>query len=446
MKLKTLSLTIATMMLMVFASCKKGTVDTEGLLRTIPANAPAVVVFDIENLLNDADCKISGDKIELGKELKRQLEEASSSDKEVMYQILNGDSGVNPKVAVMFMDKRNVYLTMALKDEEKFLSFMEQESDLKFSKENGVMMATNVAVKDSQMWVVISTMGTFDALEIKGFTGLKPSESFLTTPGGEKLLDSESDIRGWANMDAVVNLMTSPSERASYVMAKSLLFNDAESVLFSVDCKKGELVSKATVLDSKNNPAKFLFDSGTIDESTVKGLGETCDLMFALNVNKEIMSKIADLVALTGDRFTSGIIQQLSSIDGTIGIIGGGQNLNSYSAVVTTDGSMSESFTELLHQMGPDVQQEGNLIKVSKGDVTGNLKVSDCAAYLKGSTFGMVGDNAVMNGSRNSYTPKLRGAECLIIKMCPEDGGIAMEITIKCENTKRNAIFMLLEN
>ena len=290
MKIRNFYLVLLAVVMLGLNSCKKETVDVTQLLSTVPSSAAGVVVLNLEDMLKDAGCKIKDHVVTPSPEVLRLIEQASSQDKKQFMMMLDGEGGIEPKGAVIFYDANRVYLTFALYDVKKFCDFVEKNNDAKFSESaSGVKVNGNVAVKGAQAWVNIGTNRNIDADAIAAYSSLGTSQSFLVTPNGEKLLVEEDDIRGWAMINTFVNEMLSRSDRSMFTLGLGFLFEDAESVRFKVDFDKGEMESEAIVLNDKGKPAKYLLPTDKVDVSTLKSLGENCEVMMAFTLNSKLI-------------------------------------------------------------------------------------------------------------------------------------------------------------
>lgn len=446
MRIKNYFLLLLAVVLLGLNSCKKETVDVTQLLSTVPSSAAGVVVMNLEDMLEDAGCKIKDHVVTPSPEVLKLIDQVSSQDKKQFMMMLDGEGGVEPKAAVVFYDANRVYLTFALYDVNKFIEFVETNNGAKFTEASlGVKVNGNVAVKGAQAWVNIGSNRSVDADAISAYASLGSSQSFLVTPNGEKLLTEEDDIRGWAMINTFVNEMMSRSDRSMFTLGLGFLFEDAESVRFKVDFDKGEIESEAVVLNDKGKPAKYLLPTEKVDVSTLKTLGENCEAMMAFTVNSKLIKKFDQILSAFGGSFFGNLNYMFKNVDGTIGFISGSNNMEAVSGVVTTKGDVSKELKDLISNQIAPVSQDGKYLRFSKGNVTGSLNVSECADELKGSCLGIVSDASGLN-SVGYNENAVSGFKNLVLKFKPESGGLEIELEIKTSDPKENALLTLLKN
>ena len=447
MRKLTLLPVILVALLLGFNSCKKDTVDVTELLTTVPSSAGGVVVLNLEGILEDAGCKIKNHAITPSKELMELINsKATSTDKQDFMFLLEGGSGIEPKGAVIFYDANRTYVTCALYDVDKFIKFVEEKNGGSFTDEgSGVKVNGQVAVKGSQAWVSLNNRRNIDPGAIANYASLSPSQSFLVTPNGEKLLTEEDDIRGWAMINTFVNEILNRSERSMFTLGLGFLFEDAESVRFKMDFKNGEMEAEALVLNDKGKPAKYLLPSDKVDVNTLKTLGENCDAMMALTVNPKLIKKFDQVLSAFGGSLFGNLNDMFKNVDGTVGFASGVNSNDAVNGVITTKGDVSKDLKDLITNQIAPVSQDGKYLRFSKGNVDGHLKISEAADELKGCCLGIITDASGLNNVGYSEAAPT-GMQTIVFKFNPESGGIEMELEIKTSNPKENALLTLIKN
>lgn len=447
--MKNIMLYLSLLLLVVATSCKKDTESVANLLNTVPSSAGGVVVFDLEGLIKNTGSDIKEHQIKPSNDLEEIISTMSPSDRKDFNVVLDGSSGIDPKSAVIFYDSSRLFLTVLLYDEEKFCEFVEKNAQQKFEENaGGVKILGNTAVKGAQAWMLLSSGRRIDPDAIASYSSLKSSQSFLVTPMGEKLLTEEDDIRGWALLGASLDEFLSRSQRMMFTMGAGFVFENAESLKFKVDFKKGEVEGSVVILNDKYEPAKYLLPTEKVDVSTLKGLGETCDAMMAFTVNSELIDKFDKLGTAFGGALFGGISQILKNVDGTIGIIGGGNNIGenfeALSGVITTKGEVGQELKDFISENMGAVSVDGKYVKFSKGNVSGNLSVAECADELKGCCLGMVVDLSGVKGmGYDSSIPN--GLKNLAVKLEGESGGVKIEIEAKTSNPDENSMLTIMK-
>lgn len=447
MKLKSFSLFLAAVMLLVFNSCKKETVDVTELLGSVPSSAAGVVVMNLESLLDDAGCKVKDHVISPSQEVMSVLDKASSQDKQNFFMLFDGSTGIEPKGAVIFYDSNRSFLTFALYDVDKFCSFVENKNGGKFVDEGaGVKINGQVAVKGAQAWICLTSGKRIDADAIASYASLGKAQSFLVTDIGEELLIDEEDVRGWAMINTFVNECLGRSDRSMVTLGLGFLFEDAESVKFKVDFKKGELEADAIVLNEKGKPAKYQLPAEKVDVNTLKNLGGTCDAMMAFTINSKLIKKFDQLSSAFGGAMFGNLNDTFKNIDGTVGVITGSNSMEQLKGVITTKGDVSQSLKDLISNQIAPISMDGKLITFTKGNVSGHLDVAECADELKGSCLGIVLDASGLNSVGYEASSMAAGFKDLVLKFKPESGGLEMELEINTADPKENALLTLLKS
>lgn len=447
MKTKKIMMLLMAVVLFGLNSCKKETVDVTDLLRSIPSSSSGVMVFNLEGLLEDAGCKIKGHEISPSKEVMELIQRTSNAGTQDIMMLFDGSTGIEPKGAVVFYDSNRIFLTFALYDVNKFTEFVEKREGGKFINEgDGVNLLGKIAIKGSQAWICLSQGKRIDPEAIKGYSALGASQSFLVTPMGENLLVEEDDIRGWALINTFINEMLGRSERSMATLGVNFLFEDAESVKFKIDFKKGEIEADAMVLNSKGKAAKYLLPSEKIDISTLKSLGENCDAMMAFTVTPKLIKKFEQVGSALGGSLFGDLGDTFKNVDGTVGIVSGGEGIaESINGVVTTKGEVSKILRDLISQQMAPVRDDGKYLRFSKGDVKGNLDVKECAEELKGSCMGIIFDATGYNSvGYGDAAPN--GLKTLCLKFKPESGGLELELELKTTDEKENSLLTLLRD
>lgn len=429
------------------ASCKRETVDVTDLLKSVPSSAAGVMVFNVEGILEDAGCKIKDHEVIPGEEMKQLLDKVSESNKEDFMMLFAGGTGIEPKGAVVFYDSNRAFITFALYDVDKFCKFYEEKNGGTFSDAgSGVRVNGNAAVKGAQAWICFSLGKSIDPDAIASYANLASSQSFLVTPLGERLLTDEDDVRGWAMIDVFANQFMSRSDRSMFTLGLGFLFEDAESVKFSADFKKGEMEAEAELLNSKGKPAKYQLPADKVDVTTLKSLGNTCDVMMAFTVSQKLIKKFDQLGAAFGGALFGDLGDTFKNVNGTVGIVSSGDGIDrSLDGVVTLKGDISPVLRDMIAQYMGNVKMDGKLLRFSKGDVQGSLSVAECAEELKGCCLGFVTDASGYNTLGNGGTVPA-GLKSVVLKLKPESGSLEIDLEVKSQNEKENILLTMMKN
>ncbi|MDE6228112.1 MAG: DUF4836 family protein [Muribaculaceae bacterium] len=422
-------------------SCnKKEPSDVSSLLSTVPSSAGVVVGIDLRSVLEKAGCKVDGSDITPGKEVEEWLagNNTNGPKGEMLRMFLNGESGIDPEGAVLFVDAYNFYATAMLADTGKFISFVEEKSGNKFSEaEGGVKVCGNVAVNGAQMWMAPNASG-IDPRAIKNYSSLSEGQNFLSKNVSAPIASMEKDIVAWGETGTLAKYYLSFGDLATFNLIVGALFDNPTSLAMSVDFQEGKAMGELKVLNDKGNTAKFLLPTKKIDVDLVKGLGGQADVVVAGNITKDFSKKVEKMLSSFGGGMFDNYIKPLSQIDGTVAVeLGVRQNGElPINGVVQTDGDPNPDVMNFIAQFGT-TRKDGNSVRFSKGEMNGNLKVEDEASEMKGAWLGI----AYSTGSDSKWN--LSSLNCSLV---PEDGGLRLDATGNFKDASKSSLLSLIQD
>lgn len=421
-----------------FSSCRKDAADADDILKTIPADASAVVVADLESIIEDAGCKIDGSKIIAGEVVKNAIGKADSRDKKTITDILDGKTGIDPSVAALFYSGGYGYFTGMLADPDQFRSYVEQNDSSKFTARDGVDVLGNVAVKGNRFWYALNP--TIDARTVSSFTELAEKQSFASQPQAEDLHEISDDVTGWGNIAALMNLANVGfQQRSMLLMSLQTLFEDPQDIVFSLDFDKGKLEASLDVRNSKGKPARVSFPTDKIDLPTVNSIGGNARALVAGAFSEKFISQMKQALDKQGPNMFSAYIAALQCIDGTIAV-GYDTDNDSYNAVISTTGKNTASLTDMLTQMGLTMKLDGKYLRTSKG-TPGGKPVSELSAPLKGAMFGVV-----MTPEGSTSMRGLDNIRSMAFTLSPKDGSLRIEVQTLTTRPGENALVTMIGN
>lgn len=442
--MKKISFLLIAILCLMAGSCKKNTVDVTDLLKSVPSSAAGVVVFNLADMFEKTGCKVKDHQVTLGREMEEILNKTSRTTQEDFKMLFDGSTGIEPDGAVLFYDSNRAFLTFALSDENKFMNFIESKRGVSFSEESGVKICENVAVKGTQAWICVNRRKNIDADAISAYAGLSTSQSFLVTPMGEELLVSEKDIRGWALLQTFTNEFIDRRDSNMLNLGLGFVFEGAKALKFSAEFEKGEFEATAIPLNDKGKPAKYQFPADKVDVESLKSIGGTCDGMMAFTINSKLVKKLNDVSKAFGGLFLGDLEATMKNVNGTVGIVASGINTETAcNGFITTKGDVSRDLKSFISEHVGSVTEDGKLLRFSKGNVSGNLSVAECAEELKGCCMGIVVDNTEVNSIGAINTA---GFKSYVIKLEPESGSLEIEVKAYCANEKENSLLTLLRS
>lgn len=437
MVLMTISLLSISSLSTLLSSCSKGPeADIEDLLLTVPSDASAIAAVNVRSILEKLDCKIDGSTVVPGKEMAEII--SQSSGKKELTRFFKGDYGIDPSVALLFVEGADIYLTGYLADPGKFMAEVEKEGDEKFTVADGIENAGNIAVKDNRFWVCISHNNAIKTSEIARFTTLSDKLSYMSVGNASELADLDHDIKGRGNIAGLLNASSLDFTTRSMVrMTLEALFADAESLAFHADFNHGKMTSEVSLLTDKGTPAKFLFPTGRVDIGAIKQAGESADIVVAAGLSQKMVSQLQKQIGTKGISMFNVILQSFSSVDGTCTMLV--NNEGQYSGFFTTTGDGTSSLTELLSSLDLKVTKDGKLIRFSEGSVGGLLNVEEVSGKFKGALVG-----AVLAPSAG-LTGTAEGIANYAFMLTPSDGTVRLKITADAIDPSRNILFSFIK-
>ncbi|MCH5232039.1 MAG: hypothetical protein J1E78_00265 [Muribaculaceae bacterium] len=446
--IKNISLFLACILLTFATSCKKESgADLSGLLRTIPSSAAGVVGIQLQKIIEDAGCTVKGNEIIPGKEVSSLLDKTSSSDQETARLIFNGSTGIKPDCAVIFIDGTRTFLTFFLYDVNKFIEAVEKDTSGSFSDEgSGVKVCENIALKGNQAWICLSNGKSIDPEAIAGYASLSESRSFLKSDLAETILNAKNDISGWCMLNEMLQNSLSRSEMSMATIASGLLFDDAESVQFSIDFKDGDMEMSGRILNDKGKPSKFLLPTEKVDLKVLQSIGGDCDMLLAFTLTPKLIDKFEKLGSVLGGSLFGDFKDTFKNIDGTVGValsnLNGDPKIN---GVISTKGKASDELIGLITTGLAPVKVDGNQLRFSNGTSTGNASVADLSEMLKGCWFGVAFD---MSGDINPITGKQipDSMKSASVRLFPRDGSLELIFNLKSNQPKQNILLTLLNS
>lgn len=425
-------------------SCSGDKADVSELLNTIPADATSVIAVNVKSLVEKAGSKIDGSKIIPGDEIKGLISNKSLSadEKRIIQNILNGESGIDPTVAVIFLEGTELYFTGYLASPDKFKTFMAKEYEGSFTENNGISILSNVAMKGNQFWINNSkTRNEIDPEQITRFLALDDKLSFLSNGYAEKLSSFTSDIEGWANLSSLYNASDmSFQEKAVAGLALAGLFSDAQDISFHADFEKGKLVTGLSVLNSKGEPAKFNLPTDRIDVGMVKNLSDSGDIIMAMAISPKLIDQLQKDF---GDKNIPGLgmlMPALSAIDGTCVFEG---NENCFKGALSTKGEATAALSDLISNLTKtSVTKDGKILRFQQGEVNGTLKNAEIADKFKGAMFA-----ALVSDKMGEKTPGLNGIPMkdTFMALLPADGSMKLEVVVSSPNPKENILLTFIK-
>lgn len=396
MKKLSYSFLAALTLLLVAVGCSKNNDgdDAASLLRTVPADAASVAMFNIAHTVECLGGSTDGMTIKLSKDLQKTIDESQAikpEDKRRLKEICEGESGVAISTVVYFSAARS-YVTGLLNDPDKFVEFLQKENGVSVTAEDGARFIGNTAVIGNQFWECLT--GRPDAEQLRYYQQLGEKQSYASSDASKLLLESDRVVTFVADVNRSMALIPN----GTYMkMGSSLIFDDTAYVSGSADIKKNTLKAAATVLNSDMKPAELLLPVAKVDASLIKSFGKGGDIYFAAALPKKLMKKISDLSGSLMGGKSNPFASILESIDGTLAIRANSGITDAEGFLQTTGDNFADLSNMLQTYLGVTVTREGDTLTGVYGskDFTGNITPSEAAEMLKGAWIGWVSNGFI---------------------------------------------------
>ncbi len=443
-----MSLLLALTLLLAASCTKTSTADYSDLLKTVPSDASAVVALDVQSLLEKAGCKVAdGGKVELSEEMKAAIAaDTQPSTRQNVTVLLTGEAGVAHSSALIFSEGEDTYATFMVDDPDAFRKYAEKVTEKKVTSVGGVDICGPLALVANQGWMRLGNTADVDAGEILKFTKLSEAQSFYSHDIATKMMETEKDVVGWADIDALLNLSgRSFSDRAVARMGLSSIFDDAAYVWLETDFGKGKMTADMRILNSKGSDAKCNFPTSKIDVKTVESLGGKADVIFATSVSSKLARQLMELAASGAGGIGAMYSPLLKPIDGTaaFAISSNGQGGQDMRGVITTDGkSPVGDLTSFLSQSFGTVKRDGRFLRMEgKGLEGGQLDVATDSKRLSGAWLACLVSKSVLGSNPGG----LGGFSSLLFSVRPDEGSLLLKVEL-LSDSKENALITYLKS
>lgn len=437
-----LATALITLMLGGAVSCsKEESADARDLLLTVPSDVSAIAVADIRGILEDAGCRIEGSTVKPDKEFSEVLSRAASSGESAAQAVSYlSEGGVDPSVAVIFLQGYNTYLAGFLSNPDKFKAKAEKDFGEKFQTDGNIAFCGNTAVAGNRFWICLSSRNTINADNIKHFSSLGEKQSILSVKEVARFETLSHHIAGWGDIKGCLNSVPQLdfATKATVSMAIETMFADASAFVWHIDFAKGRLNAELSVLNSKGGIAAFLYPAAKINPSSVKELTNGSDALVAAAISPKMIKQLVDETGSKGISMLGILAHSLACVDGTC--VYSGDTDKNISGFFTTTGSGTAPLSDLLSQYGLKVTKDGDLLRFASGLPSGPVSPDEAAEILKGSMAG-----AIVSGRLTRSDDKESPFSHTALLLRPEKGGMEFRMTLAAKDTKRNILLTIME-
>ncbi len=397
MKKLSYSLLAILAILFVAVGCSKsgGDNDADSLLRTVPADASSVALFNVAHTVDKLGGKVKGSTITLPKEISKAINESQAlgdKEKQAINDFLDGQTGMAFNSIVYFSAARN-YVTGLLDDPEKFFAYVQKQTpSLQWTEEDGAKVMGSIVVIGNQYWIASS--GTPDVEQLKYYQKLNEKQSYASSDAVSLLSDTEKAVTFVADVNKSIAILPN----STYLrLGSSLIFNDMAYFAGYLDVEKKNIKATAAVLNSDMKPAELLLPAEKIDASVVKSLSGGGDIVAAIGISEKLIKKVSDVAGTAMGKGADAFVGVLKSIDGTVAVKAN-SSMDDIVAKVQTNGKDFADLSNLIQSlMGMTVTRDGNTLTAFKGnkEFAGPVTADKAADKLKGAWVGIVSDGMI---------------------------------------------------
>lgn len=412
-------LTLGVLMIVLAACSGKSSGDARDLLSTVPADAGAVVVVNVQSLMEKAGFKFKDGKPVPPAQADRWIDSVGDPDmRRALHRLATGDLGMAYEAAVAFVTDQP-YVTVLLDDPDRMRAGLDSLLHVTLTERDGVWVGEGWAIKGNQMWAALQYEARPEV--INRFAELSEKKSYLSNKVADSLTELSKDFSGVADIPAIIHLATSrramsPSQVGMLSMALSALFDNPSHLSLSGDYGKDEQLSLTIgLLNDDYAPAKYLLPVGKVDADAVKAVAPAADIIAAIAVPSKLIDSLEKMASSFGGALPADISELLRPIDGTI-VAATDPGKDAFTLTIGTTGDGTSALQNMLATLG-SVVREGKTLRVNSGTMEGGaMKSAQFADLLKGTVAGCV------------VAPVSPDAKPAMVLLRPASGSLEMEI------------------
>ena len=409
--------------------------DAGDIIATIPSDASLVAVANTKAILEKAGCKVNGEKITASKEVTSAIGNIKNPGMRKFAQALaSGESGIDPSVTVVFQIGYYYYITGFLADPGSFKKAVKEDAGMNFEAQDGIDIAGNIAVSGNRYWVNLN-QHFIDPKEVKHFTTLDESQSFMSNRYADRLCKISTDIEGWGNISGILRTLDMPFQRqATAQIALQTLFEDPASFSFSMTVNDNELKGDFAIINSKGNIAKYILPAENIDMKQVESIGGKGEMLFAVAIPNKLIKKLTEETSSKSPSMLGLYLQGMTGLDGTAAVAF--NEKGDMKGVISTNGKNLSPLTMLLDEQQINVTRDGDALRISKGAAMDGAEISTLASPLKGAIAG------VSMATRAGRPFKAAGISAFSLRQ--EGKGIKLSFMMRSDDKKENILLSAL--
>lgn len=384
---------------MLFPGCTGSDgADTLELLSTVPADAEAVGVLQVNTLVTQTGGKVKDGRIEDAKALKEACVQLYTTlgSKDVRYHELffSPDSGLEPTSMVMFSYKGSGFLSALVADEAKLKESVSRIAPGEWETVGKSQVNGEFVIREGRFWTMPNGM----VESVERFANLSEVESFRSNAYAETLSKSTDALSVWASVEGLMKVSgLSFAQQTTTRMALGMFFNSPNCITMSANVDKDILKAQMRILDSDLKPAKCELAVSKIDTKLVESLGGNANFVFSASVSQKLVKQLLNLASSFGGNLPEPYASALDPIDGTIVFAASMTPKEGFSGLgfkgaVQTSGKNNARLLQVLEPFVGKVQIDGDTFRFgNEGYGSGVAQLTDVAKDFSGGWLGLAG-------------------------------------------------------
>lgn len=372
--------------------------DTLELLSTVPADAEAVGVLQLNTIVGQTGGKVKDGRITDAAALEEACKKLYSTlgNWNVKYHefLFAPDSGLEASSAVLFKYKGATYLSALIADEQQLLTTLDKITPGDWDTEGKIKSKGEFAIRAGRFWT--RPEGQNEAIE--KFANLSEVESFRSNAYAETLSKATDAFAFWGSIDGILKASgLSFSQLATTRMALGMFFNSPTCLAGQANIEKDWLNASVRILDNNLKPSKCELAVSKIDTQLVSSLGGNANAVIAAAVSQKLVKQVMDLAGSFGGSLPKEYASALEPLDGTIVFASSMNPANglsglSYKGAVQTSGKSNALLLQLLQGAFKNVTVEGDTFHFgTDGYGSGVAPLADVAKDFEGAWLGVAG-------------------------------------------------------
>ena len=372
--------------------------DTLDLLGTVPADAEAVGVLQVNTLVDQTGGKIKDGRIEDATSLKDACEQlyATVGSINVKYHELffSPESGLEASSVIVFSYKGSTFLSALVADEAQLKNAVGRIAPGDWEKVGKAQVNGEFVIRENRFWTMPN--GMIESVE--RFANLSEVESFRSNAYAETMSKSADALTVWASIEGLMKTSGMAfTQQATARMALGMFFNNPSCVAISANVEKDMVKSTMRILDADLKPAKCELAVSKIDTKLVESLGGNANFVFAAGVSQKLVKQLLNLASSFGGSLPEPYASALEPIDGTLTFAAtmvprDGFSGLGFKGAVQTSGKNNARLLQVLEPVVGKVQVDGNTFRFgNEGYGTGIAPLADVAKDFNGAWLGLAG-------------------------------------------------------